>query len=202
MPEGSAEALLLETFGTRLLAYLCAVEESAIEARIDGKAALPPRAEGVLQGELIPIALHVAGDPARHPHIHSLLLVGALSGRHEASATSIGNAIRLAAGGALPQPPSGPDHLGNLFCQLAIDQYPVFLVEKVEAWHPLGASFSTWPLSDELHGFVLADPDLSHLFPSDDPGVGRCGFIFSGNRGTSIRVSFLAACFSNRRGTL
>jgi hypothetical protein len=124
---GAAEALLLETLGSPLLAYLLAVDEAEIDARLEGSGELRPAAEAVLQNELLQIAEHVAAESSKHqglPPAYALQLLGSF---HEPSGTSVGNALRLSAGGSIPQAPDpGPDPLKSVLVRLAGDAYAVF----------------------------------------------------------------------------
>jgi hypothetical protein len=186
MVRGPAEALLLETFGLPLLAYLCASDEKAMADRLDGSAALLPSAEAVLQRELTPLAEQVATSPGARP-ASPFELQQVLGSHHSETGTSVGNALRLAAGGQIAAPPETDDRVAEILLHLALDQYPVFLVEKTEPWPHIPISPFRHPLKAELDELLIADADLCRLFPSDDPGLGRRGFIYTSlGRGFSL----------------
>jgi hypothetical protein len=185
---GPAEALLLETFGSSLLAYLCAVEEEELIARLAGSGELRRASENVLQNELLPIAEHVAAEVAKHPGLPPAYALQVLGNHHEPAGTSVGNALRLAAGGSLPQPPdSEQDAVADILLRLAVDQYPVFLAPSDDPWRSMTISLFGHPLRPKLDTLVTADADLSQLFRDDDPGLGRRGFVYTSLGGFSLQ---------------
>jgi len=56
-------ALLADTFGTPLLAYLCAADEEAITRQLEGQAALG-QAQGQVLAELLTLATQLAANAA------------------------------------------------------------------------------------------------------------------------------------------
>lgn len=193
MAAGTAEALLQDTYGIRLLGYLCSIDEGAVAARLEGEISLPPRAEHVLTRELLPVAARVAADAERQPFLRGMNLAQMLGQYHEPSGMSIGNALRSSAGGEIADPPETSDRLEAILLRLAVDQYPALLVNRAEPWHPFGLYLFHRPDTDELERLVVADSDLGKLYPSDEPsGDGKRGFMYTLNRGNSIQSALFA----------
>jgi hypothetical protein len=63
---GTSDALLLETFGPTLLAYLGNVKVNEVEARFREDAPLPQRSEAAL-AELVPLAERIARERLDQP---------------------------------------------------------------------------------------------------------------------------------------
>jgi len=192
MVGGSAEALLRETYGVRLLSYLCAADESDVAARLEGNLTLRAESEVVLNGELLPLATRVAADADEQPFRTAMRLSQTLGQYHEPLGISVGNAIRRAAGGEIAAPPDVPGRLETLLCRLAIDQFPALLVNRAEPWHPFGLYLFRHPDDAEVQQLVLADADLARLYPSGDPSGGRRGYMYTLNRGNSIQSVLMA----------
>lgn len=192
MARGSTEALLRETYGVRLLAYMCAADEPDVAARLEGSLSLRAEAEAVLSGELLPLATRVAADAEDEPFRASMHLAQILGQYHEPLGMSVGNAVRRAAGGDLATPPEAPGRLETLLCRLAIDQFPALLVNRAEPWHPFGVHLFRHPDNAEVQQLVLADVDLARLYPSEDPFGGKRGQMYTLNRGNSIQSVLMA----------
>lgn len=180
MVTGAAEALVRETFGLPLLAYLCGVEESELEGRLSGALRLRPAAESVLVNELVPLAERATIEAAKHQGLPVGMALSVLGQRHEPSGASIGNALRIAAGGTVPAVDvSTENEIGRVLLEMAVDQYPVLLIPS-EPWGPPATlSLFRHPSADSLNGMVASDRDLSRLFPDEDEGLGRIGFVYS-----------------------
>jgi hypothetical protein len=193
VPTGPAEALLLETFGPSLLAYVCGVSDAELNARLNRSAELRPNAESVLREALVPIAERVAAEMAQHEAgpAPAFFLPQILGSYDEGAGTSVGNALRLAAGGSLPErPETEGDPLAAVLLAMAADQYPVFLVPTGDdPWRSMSTmSLFRHPLRPQLDELVVSDTDLSQLFVDADPGLGRRGFVYTSlGRGSTLQ---------------
>jgi hypothetical protein len=100
-------ALLADTFGTQLLAYLCALDQEAITRRLEGQDALGRAQEEVLE-QLLAFATQLAATAAEDNVPVAMRLEG-LGGFDQAAGTSLGNVLRRHAGGdidlAMPEDP-------------------------------------------------------------------------------------------------
>jgi hypothetical protein len=100
-------ALLADTFGTQLLAYLCAADQEAIGRRLEGHAALGQAQEEVL-AELLALATQLAATAAED-NVPVAMRLEVLARFDRAAGTSIGNVLRRHAGGevdlAMPDDP-------------------------------------------------------------------------------------------------
>jgi hypothetical protein len=193
--DGPLDALLLETFGPRLLAYLVNVDEARIEARFRGGAPLHPEAEEVLR-HLVPLAESVAKERLDHPGIPYSLTLDQLCEVPAGLDMSVANALRVTAGGELESPGAiagaeGDDVKALLF-RLARDAYPRLLTPVEEAWHQTHLSLYRHPLRADLQRAVHEDEQLSKMFPSNDGDLGRRGDILNslGRGGTVQSVMF------------
>jgi hypothetical protein len=180
---GAAEALLLETFGSPFLAYACASDEATMLARLDGIAELPAQAERTLQS-LVPIAEQIAAEIGKReeglgPSPAFLLQ---LLNFDPVPFEGPWNAYRLAAGGSLAQLPDTPDdELASALLQMALIQYPSFLLprDRNDPFGFMGISFFRHPLRPRLVELIGTDPGLSRLFTDTDPGLGRRSFVYT-----------------------
>lgn len=195
MTDGPSDALLLETFGCRLLAYLCNVDEKQVDDRFRGGTLLPEQSEAALT-QLIPLAERLARERLDRPGLplsHSLDLLGLVP---DGADTSIGNILRLSAGGEIEQPETGlavvDDEVKALLCRLARDAYPWLQVPLEEPWHRLHLSFFRHPSRAELQRAVHDDEQLLRMYPSEDGDLGRGGAVFNslGRGGTIQSVVF------------
>ena len=191
MTNGTSDALLLETFGPRLLAYLANVKVNEVEARFREDAPLPQRSQAAL-AELVPLAERIARERLDQPGLplsYSLELLGLV---REGSDVSIGNEIRLGAGGNVdapsPVPDEGADAVLSVLLRLARDAYPQLLVPVDEPWRHIHLSFFRHPMQADLQRAVHEDADLGRMYPSDDGQLGRRGEVFNSlGRGGSVQ---------------
>ncbi|MDQ3381245.1 MAG: HEPN domain-containing protein [Actinomycetota bacterium] len=150
-------------------------------ARLDGAAELPAEAEATFQG-LVPIAEYVAEEVAKHDRGPSSAFHLQMLRFQPDSVAGPWNAFRVAAGGSLPQPPgSADDELASVLLQLAVVQYPSFLLPRDpnDPFGSMGSSLFNHPLRPRLVQLIGADDGLSRLFTDDDPGLGRRGFVYT-----------------------
>ena len=194
MTDGPQGALLLETFGPRLLAYLCNVDEQRVHDRFRENAPLPTQSEDAL-AQLIPLAERVARERLDHPGLPVSLSLDVLGVVPDGAGTSIGNMIRLSAGGEIEGPPTrlrDADQVKVVLFRLARDAYPQLLVPVDEPWHHMHLSFFRHPSRAELQRAVHEDEHLSRMYPSDDGDLGRGGVVFNslGRGGTIQSVMF------------
>ena len=73
MTEGLSDALLIETFGPGLLAYLCNVNEARLTERFRDASLLPEPGEEALR-QLVPLAERIAGERLEQPGIPGVIL--------------------------------------------------------------------------------------------------------------------------------
>jgi hypothetical protein len=165
-------ALLADTFGTHLLAYLCAADQEAISRRLEGQAALSQAQEQVL-AELLALATQLAATAAEDNVPVAMRLEG-LGRFDQAAGTSLGNVLRRHAGGefdlAIPDDPvAGPLTL------LLRDVFPLMLMPADRMYFPrlsLGGALWSNPHRKAFEEAVLADEDLSRLFVEESEGAG------------------------------
>lgn len=186
------EALLVETFGLRLLAFLCGTGEEEMEQRIEGAVTLPDPSEVVLINYLVPLAETVAQQRMEHPGIPAAFGLEALGRFDPTVGTTVGNALREAAGGTVLAPVRGTrsddDPVKASLFRLARDAYPQLLARIEEPWHMPHLLFFHHPARSELEAALAADEQLSQLYPDEDPGLGRRDVMFNSlGRGGSIQ---------------
>ncbi|MGH9187219.1 MAG: hypothetical protein ACRD0U_15610 [Acidimicrobiales bacterium] len=195
MTDGPSDALLLKTFGPRLLAYLCNVDEQQVDVRFRESTLLPEQSEAALR-QLIPLAERVATERLDRPGIPLSLSRDLLGLVPDGADTSIGNIVRLSAGGDIGTPEPGlavaGDEVKALLFRLARDAYPQLLVPVDEPWHHLHLSFFRHPSRAELQRAVDEDEQFSRMYPSEDGDLGRGGVVFNslGRGGTIQSVMF------------
>jgi|GEM_PF-6492019 len=187
---GHAEALLLETYGLRLLAFLCGTDRDVIRARLEGSARLSEAPETVLMDSLLPIAQHVATQftgPQQFPRSLSLQVLASPS----ADGSSLGIALRRAAGGTLPDDLvelAGDDQVKMVLARMAIDLYPLLLAPVDPIFRRPHISLYQHPLRETLQAAVQADDALGRLFTEEDPGLGKRGYVHTSlGRGGSFQ---------------
>jgi hypothetical protein len=190
---GARDALLLETLGSRLLAYLCNVSVADVEVRFREGSHLPGDGENAL-AQLLPLAERIAQDQLNHPGLPVSFSTRLLGEVPSGSAHSVGNILRLAAGGGVDERTddgSDPDSVKRLLFQLGRDSYPQLLLPAGEWPHP-HLMFFNHPAQAELLAAVQADEQLSKLYPSEDPGLGHQGAMYTslGSGGTIQSVMF------------
>lgn len=179
-------ALLADTFGVPLLAYLCAVDEDGILRRLEGKAQLRPAQEEVLS-QLLAIAARLAAD-ASAKNLPVALRLDVLGRFDERAQTSVGNALRLHAGGDIQFAAPGDAVLAPLTLLLR-DVYPLMLIPRERSFIPrphMTGALWTSPHRKALEEAVLADPDLSRLFVEESDQSGWTSMIYrsTGSGGT------------------
>jgi len=195
MTDGPSDALLLEAFGPRLIAYLCNVNEKQIGDRFREGSRLSEEAEAALR-QLVPLAERVAKERLDHPGFPLSLSLDVLGTVPDGADTSIGNLVRISAGGEIDTGDTGAgvagDHVKQLLFRLARDVYPQLLVPAEEPWHHTRLSFFRHPLRAELQRAVHEDEQLSRMYPSEDGDLGRRGMVFNslGRGGTVQSVMF------------
>lgn len=159
-------ALLVDTYGLKLLCYVTASDEADLTQSLSGARQLPEPKENVL-GPLAQIARQAAasaaGPKAAPVRFHLDVL-----GRFQASlGTSLGTALRAQAGGdiAIDVP---DDPLTRALVPMLRDIFPLMLLPD-DPWMPghvhLGGSTFRHPQREEFERGVAADPDLATLFP-------------------------------------
>lgn len=192
--DGPSDALLLETFGPRLLAYLSNVDEDQIGDRFRNGVALPEVSESALT-QLIPLAERIARQRLDQPGLPLSFALDVLGVVPDGAETSVGNLLRLSAGGEIETQEAGragDDKVKVFLFRLARDAYPQLLVPVDEPWHFFHLSFFRHPARAELQTAVHEDEQLSQLYPSEDGGLGRGGVVFNslGRGGTIQSVMF------------
>lgn len=194
MTTETTDALLLETFGPRLLAYLSNAGEQQADERFRNGMPLPGPSEAALS-QLIPLAERVAQQRLDQPGYPISLSLSVLGSVPEGADTSIGNLVRLSAGGVIEQPEaiSDDDQVLASLHRLARDAYPQLLVPSEEAsWQHRDLSFFRHPGRSDLQNAVHDDPQLSAMYPSEDGELGRQGYVVNslGRGGTVQSVMF------------
>jgi hypothetical protein len=181
-------ALLADTFGTQLLAYLCAADEEAITRQLEGQVAFDQAQEQVL-AQLLALATQLAANAAED-NVPVAMRLDVLGRFVESSGTSIGNVLRLQAGGqidlAIPDDPvAGPLTL------LLRDAFPLMLVPVERTFFYLHLTGAVWssPHRKAFEEAVLADADLSRLFVEESEGQGWTSMVYrSTGSGGSLQL--------------
>ena len=195
MSDGPSDALLLETFGLRLLSYLVNVDVEQIEIRFRDGTALPQKSESALS-LLVPFAERVARERLDQPGFPISLSLQVLGDVPAGTDMSLGSAIRLAAGGSVESPVATNNAAGDkvkaVLSRLARDSFPQLLVPLEEPWRHRHLSYYQHPLRADLQRAVHDDEQLSKMYPSDDGDFGRRGAIMNslGRGGTIQSVLF------------
>lgn len=176
MADTPRDALLLETFGARLLGYLTNLTEEQVETLLRDDTELPRGAEVAL-AQLLPLARRVTQDRLEHPGLPISFALTFLGGVPPGSDTSVGNLIRITAGGDVDTTGQtgveAADRVKTLLFQLARDAYPQLLAPLEEPWHHPHLMFFTHPARTQLQEALDADQSLSKLYPADDGDLGR-----------------------------
>jgi hypothetical protein len=179
-----AGALLVDTFGPRLLSYLCAADEAAMVTRLQGGDRLSDAQEEVL-AQLIGLATQLAASQDNVPVAMRLEVLGRFD---EQAQTSVGNALRLHVGGTVDfDIPDDP--VLEPVTRLLRDAYPVLLVPAERTFFPrphLSAALWSNPHRKTFEAAVLADADLSRLFVAESESGGWTSMIYrsTGSGGT------------------
>jgi Apea-like HEPN len=185
-------ALLADTFGTQLLAYLCAADEEAITHRLEGQVAFGQTQEQVL-AQLLTLATQLAATAAED-NVPIALRLDVLGRFVESAGTSIANALRLQAGGqidlAIPDDPvAGPLAL------LLRDAFPLMLIPGERTFSHLHLTGAVWtsPYRKAFEEAVLADADLSRLFVEESEGGDWRSMVYrSTGSGGGLQLGLLA----------
>ncbi len=178
---GSDEALLLETYGIRLLAFLCATNVATMRSRLQGPGSLSVTAEQVLASALLPLARQVAAQLAGAGRMPPSLTLQLLLGP-SADGMSLGIDLHRAAGGEIPSDLPGladADRVKQDLAHLAIAAYPLLLAPTEAPFHRAHLSLYQHPLRKSLQDALHEDPALTKLFTEDDPGLGRSGTAYT-----------------------
>jgi hypothetical protein len=192
MNVGVIEALLLETYGEHLLAFLCGTDRDSIRRRLHDGTRLSSEAEDAIQRFLLPLAESVARQRADNPGLPPAFSLDALSRYDATSDTSLANSIRIAAGGDLPSALTGmgadADPVKAALFRMARDAYAQLLAPGDEWWFMPRVSLYQHPARRVLEAALLEDSALARLFPDDEPGLGRRGFVYNSlGRGATIQ---------------
>ena len=187
-------ALLADTFGLKLLAYLTASSEGAVRQRLSGQGTLEARQEAVLP-HLIVLAMQAAaaastsGAPV---HLH-LSFLGQFN---RAMDTSLGTWLRSQAGGEV-QLRIPDDPVGRPLALMLRDIYPLMLLPEDREFRGhlglIGAVFGS-PRRAAFEQAVMGDNDLSRLFPTppqDASGPTTMLYRSTGSGGT-MQLALLA----------
>ncbi len=179
-------ALLVDTFGPRLLSYLCAADEAAIRKRLERGDRLAEAQEEVLT-QLLGLARQLA-TAVSEDNVPLAMRLEVLGRFDEQAHTSIGNVLRLHAGGSVDVDIPDDPVLASLTTLLR-DAYPLMLVPSERTFFPrlqLSAAIWSSPHRKKLETAVLGDPDLAHLFVTETEGAGWTSMVYrsTGSGGT------------------
>jgi hypothetical protein len=188
---GQVEALILETYGLPLLAYLCATDEKTLRQRLENLTVLKPDAEQVLIGQLVPLAQHVASLVAARPGLPRRFSLDVLGTVPPGGTTSVATALRIASGGSVPDEYGqkvATDPVKYALTLLAIDAFPLLLAPTDSDWPMPRVSQYQHPQRPKLQEALQSDPVLYRLFEEDDPSIGKMGYALNSlGRGGSIQ---------------
>jgi hypothetical protein len=186
---GPAEALLLETYGVRLLAFLCGTDEDAMRARLSGDSTFTDNAEAVLMGPLMALAQRVAGQLTERPTLPKHFALEVLGRPFGDSGRSLGVLLRTEARGQEDDLPSaGGDPIKDALHRLALDAFPMILAPTDPHWPTPYLTLFQHPGRSALQAAVQQDEALRQLFTEDDPGLGRRGYLYTSfGRGGSFQ---------------
>lgn len=190
---GSAESLLLETYGVRLLAFLCGVDEDVMRTRLDGDRTLSNDAEAVLSGPLVTLAQRVAAQLVEQPQLPKQFALDFLARPLGDGEPSLGVRLRTEARGREDGLPSvDGDPVKAALFRLAADAFPVLLAPTDPHWPTPRISLFQHPVRPALQRAVQQDEFLRKLFTDDDPGLGRRGYLYTslGRAGSFQDVMF------------
>ena len=187
-----AEALLLETLGVPLLAYVMNESPDAVATRLESGTPLSVEHEAILAELMQALGRIPRTDP------FSLRLSLSVLGEHN---TDLGSSwatwAHTRAGGAIDLPDGSDDLTASVMAMLR-DTYPLFLLPSLD--EPFG--FQGAEVSGPLHrrpererfeAAVMRDSSLSRLFPEENETSGRHGTIHrSTGSGGSVQLVMLA----------
>jgi hypothetical protein len=196
------EARFARVVGTRFLAFVCASDESRLNARLTDGRPLRPDQEEVL-GHVLAAAAHSAVMAFQIGGGEGDFLYPLLE-YDEPAGLSRPNVLRRSAGGPIPRL-RFVDPAETALATLARDLYPTLILEVPAIPGRIGPPRwvqRTWPMSPVLYRHpsaaafdraVANDHELSRLFTSETPESGRTGFIWTSlGTGRSIQLSMLA----------
>lgn len=182
-------ALLADTFGPRLLAYLCAADDAAVASRLEGTRLLGDSQEEVL-AQLLVLARQLASNASQN-NVPVAMGLDVLGRFDEGTQTSNGNFLRLHAGGGIDIEIPDDPVLGPLTTLLR-DAYPLTLVPLERTFFPrLNLSAALWssPHRKAFEAGVLDDPDLSRLFVAETETGGWTSMVYrSTGSGGSLQL--------------
>lgn len=182
-------ALLADTFGQQLVAYLCAADEDVVSARLGGGDRLADPQEEVLS-QLLALAAQLAAA-ASQDNVPVAMRLDVLGRFDEQRQTSVGNVLRLHAGGRVDVDIPDDPVLGPLTTLLR-DVYPLMLVPAERTFFPrLHLSTALWssPHRRAFETAVLGDDDLSRLFVAETESGGWTSMLFrSTGSGGSLQL--------------
>ncbi len=159
-------ALLVDTYGLRLLRYVTAADEADLLRRLSGTGPLPPPSESVLAplAHIAQQAAAAAAAPNAAPVRFHLDILGQFQ---PGLGTSLGTALRRQAGGDVPTLVPDDALTASLVLMLR-DIFPLMLLPD-DPWMPghIRMTTSTFrhPERETFESAVAADPDLARLFP-------------------------------------
>jgi Apea-like HEPN len=95
--------------------------------------------------------------------------------------SSIGAALHRAAGGEIPGDllAGVDDPVKSALDRMAIDAYPLLLAPVDRQWRIPRVSLFQHPLRAALQASIQADPALARLFPEEEEGLGRSGYMYT-----------------------
>jgi hypothetical protein len=196
------ETRFARVVGTRFLAFVCASEESQLEARLTDGRPMRPEQEDVL-GQVLASAAQSAVVAFQMGGGEGDFLYPLLE-YDETAGLSRPNALRRLAGGAIPRI-RFVDPVEKALATLARDLYPALLLDTPIAPGRIGPPRwvqRTWSMSPVLYRHPAAgafeaaaenDHDLKSLFTHETPESGKTGFIWTSlGTGRSVQLSMLA----------
>lgn len=187
-----AEALLLETLGIPLLAFVLNESADAVAARLESGTQLSVEHEAILAELVLALGRIPRTDP------FSLRLSLSVLGEHNPDlGSSWATWAHTQAGGTLDLPDASDDLTAALVAMLR-DVYPLFLLpwgdepfglRSVE----IGGPLFRHPERERFEAAVMFDSSLSQLFPEEDETSGRHGTIHrSTGSGGGVQLAMLA----------
>lgn len=186
----------VNAFGSALIAYSLNMDETTIKAIADGTAE-PPANKAELLGELVQTLTTIRVSAALDNH-SALLHLPNLMVADERGQHTIFNGWRLRSGGSIPAFQTG-DSVVDALAPLAAEVYPLVLAAAFVR-HPGESIFLVrpplgHPSEKRFEEAVLADEDLSRLFPQHSPdGISTSTKIIANTgRGGGVQL----ATFSN-----
>lgn len=171
-------ALLIDTFGLRLLGYLCAADEAAMAMRLAGGDPLADGQEEVFS-QLLGLATQLA-TAASQDDVPVAMRLEVLGRFDESAQTSVANVLRLHAGGVVDVDSPEDPVVGPLVALLR-DAYPLMLLPAERTFFPrlhLSGALWTSPHRKTFEVAVLGDADLSRLFTEETASGGWTSIVY------------------------